>query len=441
MIATRKTTPVLILALTVLFSAAAALAAPGPGRWSGTIASVSGDDLTLVGVDAHFRLAGSVTELLSGRALSSKDLAPGSAVTLRIGAREADGRFRADAAVVERKDALALEGEITSVASDGRSMEVLGVRVELDGHTAFGGRGQGSLVRSGADLRPGMMAKVSLTSTSARSLQAADVRIRSSNGRSTRVMSGRSQEPGEDQELKGTVEQVSDAAWTIDGHVLAVDEGTIFIGAPGLGDFVEARFHLDSNGNPVADRIRKEDGTGDELEFRGLVEAIGASSWTISGRVVGINAQTVITGNPQVGDLVEVRADRAPDLTLTATAIHREDAANDEQEFRGVVSAIGTSSWTIGGVVVLVDSATVILGDPKVGDDVEVRANRASDGTLTATRIAAEDAGDDNGGGSGGGNDDPPGDDNGGGSGGGTGGGNDDPPGDDNGGGSGHGGN
>jgi uncharacterized protein DUF5666 len=424
MIATRKTTPVLVLALSLLLTAAAALAATGAGRWSGTIASVSGDDLALVGVSEHFRLAGSVTELVSGRALSSTDLAPGSAVTLRIGSREADGRFRVDGAQVERKDALALEGEITSVAADGRSMEVLGVRVELDSHTAFAGAGR--LVRSGADLRVGMMAKVSLTSTSVRSLQAAEVRIRSSNSRSTRVMSGRS-ESGEDQELKGTVEQVSDTSWTIGGQAFAIDDGTIFVGAPGLGDFVEVRFHLDSSGNPVADRIRKEDAAGDELEFRGLVEAIGASSWTVSGRVVGVNAQTVITGNPKLGDLVEVRANRAPDLTLTATSIQREDAANDEQEFRGVVSAIGASSWTIGGVVLLVDGSTVILGNPQIGDDVEVRANRAADGTLTATRIAAEDGG--------GGNDDPPGDDNGGGSGGG----NDDPTGD-NGGGSGQGG-
>ena len=183
MIATRRTTPVLILALSLLLTAAAALAATGAGRWSGTIASVSGDDLALVGVSEHFRLAGSVTELVSGRVLSSTDLAPGSAVTLRIGSREADGRLRVDGAQVERKDALALEGEITSLAADGRSMEVLGVRVELDGHTAFAGAGR--LVHSGADLRVGMMAKVTLTSTSVRSLQAAEVRIRSSNSRST----------------------------------------------------------------------------------------------------------------------------------------------------------------------------------------------------------------------------------------------------------------
>jgi len=416
MIATRKTTPVLILALSILFSTAA-FAAPAAGRWSGTVASVSGDDLSLAGVTPHFRLAGSVTELLSGRALSSTDLAPGSAVTLRLGPREADGRFRVDAAVLERKDPLALEGRITSVASDGRSLEVLGVRVELDTHTAFAGRGAAGLVRSGADLRVGMTAKISLTSTSTRSLQAAEVRIRTVNGRSTRVMSGRSTEAGEDQESKGTVGQVSDTSWTIDGRVFAVDDGTIFVGAPGVGDFVEIRFHLDSDGQPVADRIRKEDAAGDELEFRGFVEAIGASSWTISGRVVAVDAQTAITGNPRAGDLVEVRANRAPDGALTATAIQREDGAADEHEFQGVVSSIGASSWTIGGVVVRVDASTVVIGSPQIGDDVEVRANRAADGTLTATRIAAEDAGDDNGGGTGGGNDDPPGDDNGGGSG------------------------
>ena len=76
MIATKKTTPVLILALSILLAAGAVLAASPAGQWSGTVASVAGDDLALVGVSERFRLAGSVTELISGRALSPRSLAP-----------------------------------------------------------------------------------------------------------------------------------------------------------------------------------------------------------------------------------------------------------------------------------------------------------------------------------------------------------------------------
>jgi len=173
-----------------------------------------------------------------------------------------------------------------------------------------------------------------------------------------------------------------------------VGAATVFLGNPGLGDFVEVRFHLDG-GNSVADRIQKEDAANDELEFRGIVEAIGDGAWTISGRVVKVNASTIVRGDPRVGDLVEVRADRAPDGTLTATDIHSEDAENadDEREFRGAVESIGATTWTVGGRVVLVNAQTVIFGSPQVGDLVEVRADRAADGTLTATRIKTEDEG------------------------------------------------
>ncbi|MET0619791.1 MAG: DUF5666 domain-containing protein [Thermoanaerobaculia bacterium] len=391
MILKKSSATILILAFGILCAAGAAAAAP-QGRWSGTVASVAGDDLALVGVAQRFRLSGRVTELLSGRALSPADIAPGSAVTLRLGPREADGRFRVDAAVVQPKDPLALEGAVTGIGRDGRSISVLGVRVELGSHTAYSGRGRVGLVRSAADLSVGMTAQVSLTATKAGALEASQVRVMSSRGRSARTVDVRTDEPGEDQEIRGTVLVVSDSAWTIDDRSFQVGAATVFLGNPGLGDFVEVRFHLDG-GNAVADRIQKEDAANDELEFRGIVEAISDAAWTISGRVVNVNASTIVRGDPRVGDLVEVRADRAPDGTLTATDIHSEDDENadDEREFRGAVESIGASSWTVAGRIVLVNAQTVIFGSPRVGDLVEVRADRAADGTLTATRIKTED--------------------------------------------------
>ena len=155
----------LLLAAMLVLSAGAALGASSPGHWSGTVAAVSGDDLTLVGVQVHFRLAGSVTELQSGRALSARDLAPGSSVTLRVGAREADGRFPADRVVVQTKNPLALTGSIDRVADDRRHIEVHGVEVEIDGHTAFAGRGPSGALRSARNLQPGAMVRVTLVST------------------------------------------------------------------------------------------------------------------------------------------------------------------------------------------------------------------------------------------------------------------------------------
>jgi hypothetical protein len=411
----RKTAlPILLLALSVLLIGSSLTALPG-GQWSGTIVRVAGDDVALAGVSERFRLAGGVTELVSGRSLSVQDLAPGSAVTLRIGPREADGRFRVDGVLVQPKNPLTLEGRITSLGSDGRSLSVLGISLELDGRTAFSGRGAWGRVQSARDLSTDMTAEVTLTAKSGGVLEASRVRVTGLVSRSTRVIS---REPGEDQEFKGTVSAIIDNTWTVDGRAILVDDATAFVGDPGVGDFVEVRFHLDAGGNAVADRIQKEDAVNDELEFRGIVEAIGDKTWTISGRVVAVDSATEIDGNPQIGDEVEVRADRAADGTLKATRIHREDdeEANDEREFTGTVAAIGETSWTIGETVVLVNASTRIEDDPGVGDLVEVRANVASDGTLTATRIRKEDAdngdnsgGDDSGqgGGSGGGNDDP----------------------------------
>ncbi len=337
MIPARKSIPVLVLSMVLLLAAAPGSALPGTsqGRWSGTVAAIAGDDLSLTGVAERFRLAGSVTELLSGRAVSAGDIAPGSAVTLRLGPREADGRFRVDALVVQPKNPLWLEGEVSDVASDGRSFSVHGVRVEIGAQTAFSGRGAAGFVRGSRDITAGMTVRVTLSASAAGTLQAKHVRAVLTRNRTARVVSGRGSghDSAEDQEIKGTIEAITDSAWTIDGRSFLVNDQTLFQGDPGVGDFVEVKFHVDGDSQAVADRIQKEDDAeenDDEAEFRGIVEAVGDTAWTISGQIVLVNASTVFRGSPGVGDLVEVRADRAADGTLTATDIHLEDENGDD---------------------------------------------------------------------------------------------------------------
>ena len=318
---TGRRTPILALMILSLAAAGAAAQLAPSAQWAGTVAAVSGDDLSLVGVGDHFRVAGSAIESLSGKPVPAANLAPGSSVMLRVGPREADGRFRADSLRVEAKSPMSLTGEITGISSDRRRLEVHGVEVELDDHTAFSGRAGAAIGRSARSLQVGLVVRVDLMPALAGVLRAGAVRFQNAAG-----------EPNEDQELKGTVNAITDAAWTIDGRVFAITEDTVFEGDPQVGDFVEVKFHLDADGNAVADRIEKEnDPNPDEgVEFTGIVEAIGDSSWTISGHVLAVNASTEIDGAPAVGDTVEVHAVTLADGTLRASRIQKEDPNGDD---------------------------------------------------------------------------------------------------------------
>ena len=325
MVPSSKRTFLAIAAMVVgLFGSGTARAAQS-GAWSGTVAAVQGDDVALVGVSAHFRLAGSVTEMVSGRSLGSQNLAPGTSVTLRVGEREADGRFRADRIVVEAKSRLSVTGAIGRISDDRRHVEVQGVEIELDRHTGFSGRSGSGSLRSARDLRSGAIVAASLVPTTAGTLRAAEIRPASG-----------SVEPGEDQEIKGVVTAVSDAAWTIDAKVFTINDQTTFEGDPGVGDFVEVKFHDDAAGASIADRIEADDdAAGAEVEFVGIVEAIGDASWTISGQVVGVGASTQILGSPLVGSTVEVHASKAADGSLIASEIKLEDGAEDQNDDHG----------------------------------------------------------------------------------------------------------
>ena len=333
MIPSRTRTSLVIAAVVaVLFGSTAARAAQSVGAWSGTVASVQGDDLALTGVSAHFRLAGSVTEMVSGRSLDAQRLAPGTSVTLRVGDRGADGRLRADHVVVESKSSLSVTGSIGQISDDRKHIEVQGVEIELDRHTSFSGRSASGSLRSARDLRSGTMIAATLVPTTAGTLRAAEIRPASG-----------SDDTGEDQELKGVVTAVSDTAWTIDAKVFTVNDQTTFEGDPGVGDLVEVKFHDDATGASIADRIEADDdAAGAEVEFVGTVEAIGDTAWTISGQVVGIDTTTQILGAPVVGSTVEVHATKATDGSLLATEIKLEDA-NDQNDDHGGSNGDGSN--------------------------------------------------------------------------------------------------
>jgi len=136
--------------------------------------------------------------------------------------------------------------------------------------------------------------------------------------------------------------------------------------------------------------------------LHGTVKNIGTDSWVITDSRRGdttvlINAQTRILGSPRVGDTVDVLAnvDSANNFVAISISI-AFSPVNSRFHFTGVVKQIGSGSWVIGPAVglgpdriVQVNSSTKIIGDPRVGDRVDVLLdpNSALNVALSITKL------------------------------------------------------
>jgi hypothetical protein len=222
---------------------------------------------------------------------------------------------------------------------------------------------------------------------------------------------------GEDIEIKGTILALGDSTLTVGQltfhmtpNTIILDDNNQFIRFSDLrtGLIVEVRANAAANGTLVATRIKVEDGSVDQIEVKGFVDALTDSSVTISGLLFFVDSATVVIGEDgnttgfeilQVGMLVEVRGDIGVSGKLHATQIKIEDFLQDEIEIRGAISALGTDSLLVTGITFFVDSATQITdrnGLPVglqalvAGMIVEIRAD-LKEGRWVASRIQIED--------------------------------------------------
>jgi hypothetical protein len=168
---------------------------------------------------------------------------------------------------------------------------------------------------------------------------------------------------------------------------------------------------------------------GDEAELHGVVESLPASGlvgdWTVSGTIVHVTDGTEIDQDDapvQVGSSVEVKGTQESDGSITADEIEVKEAADDDEfgdvEFHGVIESLPdpgpVGDWMVSGRTVHVTEDTRLESDNEgeggddqgkdeggdngtatfaVGDDVEVKGLAESDGSITATRIEADNEG------------------------------------------------
>lgn len=138
--------------------------------------------------------------------------------------------------------------------------------------------------------------------------------------------------------------------------------------------------------------------------IHGTVKSMTTTSWVITDSrakkdvTVLVNAQTKIAGSPLVGDAVDVIVSVDSSNAYVAVSIVKSPVLSPMPELthiEGRVKSITATSWTITenrsqkDTAVLVDAQTKLVGNPKVGDAVEVLARTNDAHTLLAISIIA----------------------------------------------------
>ena len=146
--------------------------------------------------------------------------------------------------------------------------------------------------------------------------------------------------------------------------------------------------HLLADGSRFADRIvLLNHSPENQFAFIGKVESIGATAWTISGRVVQVNDSTVIEPGLKVGDNVQVAGGITGDGNFLATRLSRTEGAGSNFRFAGILTSMGTDIWIISGIKVTIGVSTTLNGDFVVGNPVVAEGVIKADGTWLASSI------------------------------------------------------
>ena len=190
---------------------------------------------------------------------------------------------------------------------------------------------------------------------------------------------------------EGIVTQMGNV-WRIGGLDFHTTNSTVIVGNPQLGDRVAVDGHLAPDGSRIADVIvLLSHAPENRFEFSGPVEAMGSAQWTIAGRTVEVSQTTHIDAGIKVGDLVKVDGVINPGGDLLAENIRLLTDTGMPFEFTGLVQQMGSTSWTVSGISVTVDSHTQIETGLKVGDVVKVDGHILPNGTWLADEIKRAD--------------------------------------------------
>ncbi len=249
------------------------------------------------------------------------------------------------------------------------------------------------------------------------------------SGNQASMDDGKNGDTGSEVEITGTISGIGSNQLTVGGKTIKVDSNTKIFDEKGaaitlamlkMGDAVVVEGTTQSDGSVLAQKIRRSNGDGDgdgddpggtqQVNFAGTVGTVGSSSLTVGGKTVQVNFNTTIVDSTganlmlsaiKTGDTVDVSGTTQSDGSIMANKIKDESqgSSNQQVEFSGKISSIGSGQLTVSGKTVMVNGSTSIVGedgktlmltDLKMGESVEVTGTMQSGGSILASKIKLE---------------------------------------------------
>lgn len=183
--------------------------------------------------------------------------------------------------------------------------------------------------------------------------------------------------------FRGRIQEIGDDYWVVAHQKVAITPDTTIEGEPDVGDAADVWAQPTAEGL-VAIRIVVID-MPTEVHFRGRIQEIADDYLMVAHQKVAITPDTVIEGEPNVGDVAEVWATPASG-GLVASRIVITDIPH-LTVVTGEVGSITDEVWVVDGKEVTVNEQTRIIGQPEVGDQVAVVAQIEDDNSLTALLV------------------------------------------------------
>lgn len=372
---------------------------------TGVIQSISLDDSVLVVAGFEFIITDSTVILdEDNNSIDFGDLQVGAVVEIRADV-QADGTLIATRIEVEDRfeDKVELTGTIESIGSgsSGDTLVVAGITFFVDANTEISNNEDNPI--GFADLMVGLIVEIRGIVQQDGKFVATRIKIKD------RI---------EDEvEVTGVIEQITETSEettiTVLGRTFVLTDNTVILDENDtvinlsmlfVGQTVEIRGDLLSDGTLIALRIKIEDREANEIEVEGPIDSFGSSgpkTLEVIGIIFFVTDTTQILDEEnnsisfdelQLGQTVEVRAVGQPNGTRVATRIKVEDVLL----LSGVVENVVSNGISMLGKEVLFDANTLVLGklnrflsieDLAVGQFVEVRATDGNADLIFGTKV------------------------------------------------------
>ena len=135
-----------------------------------------------------------------------------------------------------------------------------------------------------------------------------------------------------------------------------------------------------------------------QVTLSGPVQSVGPNAFVLLGRSIAVDPNTSFGGGIRglagmfAGDLAQVQANAAGGVLVATSVLVFPPHPKPPVIIYGTVKGIGADSWIITDRAkkdwtIVINAQTRILGDPRVGDDVEILVNADNANQLVAVSI------------------------------------------------------